>query len=208
MKRLALGLLIGLLIPPLALAIFLFKGGVPVAVADRPFPWEEQVAPKLLALRIGREMPKNPPMEADSYNFQSGMQIYRSQCASCHGLYGQPSSFGQHMYPKAPELWKLHSNGAVGVSDDPVGETYWKVANGIRLTGMPAYKGVLNDTQMWQVSLLLANANKPLPVEVLELLKKPLPAEPLPAAVSPSPEQYPGLPELPKLPVAPAPNNK
>jgi len=26
----------------------------------------------------------------------------------------------------------------VGVSDDEPGETYWKVANGIRLTGMPA----------------------------------------------------------------------
>ena len=51
----------------------------------------------------------------------------------------------------------------MGVSDDPPGETYWKVANGIRLTGMPSYKGVLTDTQMWQVSLLLANADKPLP---------------------------------------------
>jgi len=38
------------------------------------------------------------------------------------------------------------------VSDDEPGETYWKVANGIRLTGMPAYKNVLTDTQMWQVT--------------------------------------------------------
>jgi len=46
------------------------------------------------------------------------------------------------------------------VTDDEPGETYWKVANGIRLTGMPAFKQSLSDTQMWQVSLLLANANK------------------------------------------------
>ena len=42
----------------------------------------------------------------------------------------------------------------VGVSDDEPGETYWKVANGIRLSGMPAYTHILTETQMWQVSLL------------------------------------------------------
>jgi len=56
------------------------------------------------------------------------------------------------------------------VSDDPPGETYWKVANGVRLTGMPAYKDVLTDTQMWQVSLLLANADKPLPPAAVAVL--------------------------------------
>jgi mono/diheme cytochrome c family protein len=64
------------------------------------------------------------------------------------------------------------------VSDDPVGETYWKVTNGIRLSGMPAFNHVLNQTQMWQVSLLLANADKPLPPGVLTLLKQPLNPDP------------------------------
>ena len=75
------------------------------------------------------------------------------------------------MYPAAPPLWEKHHNGdVVGVSDDPPGETYWKVANGIRLTGMPAYKEVLTDNEMWQVSLLLANADKPLPPAAVAIL--------------------------------------
>ena len=78
------------------------------------------------------------------------------------------------MFPKAPQLWQPHGNGVVGVSDDPPGETYWKVANGIRLSGMPSFRRVLNDTQMWQVSMLLASANKPLPANVLTLLKQPI----------------------------------
>jgi mono/diheme cytochrome c family protein len=45
------------------------------------------------------------------------------------------------------------------VTDDPAGETYWKVENGIRLSGMPGFKGALTDQQMWQVSILLANAH-------------------------------------------------
>jgi mono/diheme cytochrome c family protein len=59
----------------------------------------------------------------------------------------------------------------MGVTDDPPGETYWKVANGIRLTGMPSFEKVLTDTEMWQVSLLLANADKPLPPEAADILR-------------------------------------
>ena len=76
-----------------------------------------------------------------------------------------------HMFPRAPQLWMKHRNSdVVGVSDDPPGETYWKVANGLRLTGMPAFNKVLTETQMWQVSVLLANADKPLPPAALDLV--------------------------------------
>ncbi len=78
------------------------------------------------------------------------------------------------MFPHAPPLWKKHHGDVVGVSDDPPGETYWKVANGIRLTGMPAFNKTLSENEMWQVSLLLANADKPLPPAALVLLKEPL----------------------------------
>jgi hypothetical protein len=89
-----------------------------------------------------------------------------------------PSEFGKTMYPSAPQLWEPHGGGVVGVSDDPVGETYWKVKNGIRLSGMPSFEHVLNDTQMWQVSQLMASADKPLPGNVLDLMKKPLELDP------------------------------
>ncbi len=76
------------------------------------------------------------------------------------------------MYPGAPPLWEKHPNvPAVGVSDDPPGETYWKVANGIRLTGMPEFKTQLNDTEIWQVTLLLSNADKALPAEALSIVR-------------------------------------
>ena len=70
--------------------------------------------------------------------------------------------------PKPVALFK-----GKGVTDDPAGETYWKVANGIRLTGMPGFTGSLTTDQMWQVSLLLANADK-LPADVNNALMEPL----------------------------------
>jgi mono/diheme cytochrome c family protein len=59
---------------------------------------------------------------------------------------------------------------------------YWKAANGIRMTGMPSFKGALMDTQLWQVALLVTNADK-LPDSVKkELAPGPSPAETAPAA--------------------------
>ena len=138
-----------------------------------------------LHARIDKEMPKSSPIEPSATNLETGAHIYRQQCAACHGLYGRPSSFASHMYPHAPQLWAPHRDGVVGVSDDPPGETYWKVANGIRLTGMPSYNKVLSETQMWQVTLLLANADKPLPPGTLELLKQPLDLDPAALAAPP-----------------------
>jgi len=164
MGRIVFGVILGLILGPLAVLAWFHWGNVPVAVADPPFPMERRIAQGALNARVAREMPGNPPIQVDQDNLTAGAEVYRDQCAACHGFYGKPSSFGAHMYPSAPGLWVKHKNSdVVGVSDDPPGETYWKVANGIRLTGMPSFKNTLSDTQMWQVSLLLANANKPLP---------------------------------------------
>jgi mono/diheme cytochrome c family protein len=57
------------------------------------------------------------------------------------------------MYPKPPALLE-----GKGVTDDPAGETYWKVAGGIRMTGMPGFQQTLSSTEMWQVSIVLAHA--------------------------------------------------
>jgi thiosulfate dehydrogenase len=171
MGRIVLGVVIGIILVPVAVLAWLHFGRVPVAVADAPFPQEERLVHDPLNARIDREVIKTPPIQPDEQNLVAGAHIYREQCAACHGMHNKPSSFGPHMYPDAPPLWeKHHDDAVVGVSDDPPGETYWKVANGIRLTGMPSYKDVLTDTEMWQVSLLLANADKPLPPTALDIL--------------------------------------
>jgi mono/diheme cytochrome c family protein len=188
MGRVLLGIILGILLVPVAVMAWFHFGNPPVAVADTPFPMERQITRIPLNARMDREMVTTPPIQADETAFVAGAEIYREQCSACHGFHGKPSSFGAQMFPKAPQLWEKHKNSAVvGVSDDPPGETYWKVANGIRLTGMPAYKGVLGETEMWQVSLLLANANKVLPAETVDILRGVAPSAPMPIP-SPVPE--------------------
>jgi len=174
MLRLIFGIILGLVLLPVVAWAWLTYGHPPVAVADALLPFERYVTEIPLHARIDREMPKAVQIEANEATFVAGAHVYREQCAFCHGLAGSSSQAGKHMFPDAPPLWEKHHGDVVGVSDDPAGETYWKVANGIRLTGMPAYKQVLSETEMWQVSVLLANADKPLPPAALTLLKEPL----------------------------------
>jgi mono/diheme cytochrome c family protein len=177
MGRVLLGIFLGLVFVPVALLGWLWRGHVPVAVADPPLPYEQQLAGMSLHTRIDRELEKISPIQSDEGNLTAGARVYSEKCVVCHGLHGKPSVFGSHMFPSAPPLWEKHDdNDIVGVSDDMPGATYWKVANGIRLTGMPSYKGVLTENEIWQVSLLLANADKPLPPAVVEILRGKLPA--------------------------------
>jgi thiosulfate dehydrogenase len=170
-----LGFLIGIAAVATGLFAYLKFGPLPVAVADAPLPFEKQVVKLPLNARIERET-KTAPFGISEDVFESGAHVYRAQCASCHGTPGHDVGFAKHMFPSAPQLWRSHgSHGVVGVSDDEPGETYWKVANGIRLSGMPSYAHVLSDAEMWQVSLLLKNADKELPGPVTAILNSPTP---------------------------------
>jgi thiosulfate dehydrogenase len=182
MGRVLFGILLGLTLAPLLVYGWFRYGHPPVAVTDKPLPFERQITHVPLNARIDREMPKTAPIEPNEENLVAGAQIYRDQCAACHGFYGKPSAFAKHMYPAAPQLWAKHANSdVVGVSDDPSGETFWKVDNGIRLTGMPAFHYVLSEAEIWQVSVLLANADKPLPPSALSIVKGEAPAASAPA---------------------------
>ena len=134
-----LGFLLGIVAVSVGLFAYLKFGPLPVAVADAPLPFEKQIVRLPLNARIEREV-KNAPFGISEDVFESGAKVYRAQCASCHGTPGHDVAYAKHMFPSAPQLWKAHgTHGVVGVSDDEAGETYWKVANGIRLSGMPSY---------------------------------------------------------------------
>jgi mono/diheme cytochrome c family protein len=118
-----------------------------------------------LGARISREAPATATLPATPENLVAGAKLYRENCAFCHGASGAPKTpAARGMYPPPPQLLQ-----GKGVSDDPVGETYWKVANGIRLTGMPDYRPSLSETQIWQFSQMLANSDK-LPQEARAVL--------------------------------------
>jgi thiosulfate dehydrogenase len=160
LKALIVGVVLGAALVLGGIWMYFTTGRAPVATTDPPLPFERKIAHAALNAHLDREVRSGPAVPADETNFLAGAEVYKQHCAVCHGLPGtEPTHISQGMYPKPPQLFK-----GTGVTDDPTWETYWKAAHGIRMTGMPGFQGRLTDVQLWQVSHLLANADKISPV--------------------------------------------
>jgi thiosulfate dehydrogenase len=195
MKGFLVGLILGLIILPVVLFFYIETGQAPAAATDAPLPFEKFIAKGALKARIKKETQDRELSTFNAGDLAAGAEVYRTDCAFCHGLPLQaPSAASQGMFPHAPQLFTAKET----VTDDPVGVTYWKVKNGIRLTGMPGFQKALNDQQMWQVSALMASADK-LPPDVLRNL---LPAAAQADASSVAPGATPAQTPAPVTPPA------
>jgi thiosulfate dehydrogenase len=161
------GIVVGLIIFPLLVMVYLASGMAPAAATDPPMPFERFIAGTALHSRIAREAPNRDAAGLTTSDLVAGADVYKKNCSICHGAYQQPApAISKAMFPGAPQL--LIPEGMV--TDDPVGVTYWKVQHGIRLSGMPSFESILNDQQIWDVSALLQQVNR-LPAEAQEALK-------------------------------------
>ena len=153
MKPFFIGMVIGWIVLPVIGFLYLRFGYVPVAVNGPVIPFEELLAGTAVQARIAREAPTKAAFPASEENLVAGAKIYREQCVDCHGQAGGiPSAVSKGMYPPPPQFFERKVMG-----NDPVGQNYWIVANGIRLTGMPGYRQSLTEQQLWQVSQFLSN---------------------------------------------------
>ena len=158
MGKFIVGVLVGVLLVLGAGFLFLTRGGMPVATRGGPLPLERFLTSRALTHAIAKEADRPSPLQPTEANLLSGAKVYRAQCEVCHGQPGQqvPGAIARGMFPRPPLLMPPKK----GVTDDPVGESYWKVKNGIRLTGMPGFEGSLTEDELWQVSLLLLKADQ------------------------------------------------
>jgi thiosulfate dehydrogenase len=133
------------------------SGGVSLATTAAPLPLEKTVAKLALDASIGTARGSTNPLLVDDTNMLAGAHIYIENCAVCHSVPShQQTSLAKGMFPAPPQLFEKEGT----VTDDPQGVTYWKVTNGIRLSGMPGFGSTLSDTERWQVALLLGQADK------------------------------------------------
>ena len=163
------GLITGVAVVPIAFYLYMRSGRAPVATSAPPMPMEKILANSALHAKLREEAPKTAPIRADETALLAGVRVYRDDCAVCHGVPHQPATaVSKGMYPRPPQLFQLDEM----VTDDPAGVTFWKAKYGIRLSGMPGFQASLSDEQLWQVSLLLARADK-LPTSVQQALTAP-----------------------------------
>jgi thiosulfate dehydrogenase len=184
MKGFVVGVLVGVALLAGSVYFYFVSGMAPAAVSDPPMMMERKMANKSLDAHIDKADVPAPPIQPSDDNYFAAAKLYKDQCAGCHGLPNQPPpAISQNMFPDATLMFK-----GKGVSDDPPQESYWKIKNGIRLTGMPTFKGVLSDTQLWQLALFVANTDK-LPDSAKSLLVPDVPSAAMPSVVPALPKK-------------------
>jgi thiosulfate dehydrogenase len=134
-------------------------GMVPAAALNgAPLPLEHWAARTSLRATLAAQAPKGPnPVKLTDENLIAGITLFGQHCAICHGTAkgeSAASPVARGEYPPPPQM------ASDGVEDDPEGWTWWKIENGIRWTGMPAWKGTLTDQQIWTLALFLKHMNK------------------------------------------------
>jgi cytochrome c553 len=93
----------------------------------------------------GKDTPN--PMAVTPGVLAAGQEHFGHHCGICHGLDGQATGvpFAEKMSPSIPSL------ASSDVQEYKDGQLKWIIENGINPSGMPSWKGILNDDEMWKI---------------------------------------------------------
>ena len=145
--KLFAGIVLGILIVFLGAFVIAATGSFDVAAKSGEGKFEKKVATFTLMRSVARRAPKekNPFPESPEL-LRSGLAHYKENCVMCHGAPGvEETEAAMGLNPPAPDL----TLPAIQNMSD--GELYWIVANGIRMTGMPAFSLTHKKEEIWHL---------------------------------------------------------
>ncbi|WP_201837720.1 c-type cytochrome [Microvirga zambiensis] len=101
-----------------------------------------------------------PPLDlANADVIARGLVLFENHCLQCHGAPGvAPGVIGLGMNPSPPNFAQMGR-------DLSAPEMYWSISNGIKLTGMPAWRFRLSEDERWALVAFLKSAPKLTPAE-------------------------------------------
>jgi mono/diheme cytochrome c family protein len=131
---------------PVAMSALVIIGLAGCGVS-KPGSVESTVAKEIKSkVTVGGKNDKNPIVySADAA--KEGGEHFQHHCQICHGLDGQNTGvpFAEQMSPPVADL------ASKDVQDYTDGQLRWIIQNGIGPSGMPAWKGILEDDEMWKI---------------------------------------------------------
>jgi len=106
---------------------------------------ESSVARRLVRLSIPADV-KNMKNPAGGDAWRDAVDHYEDHCAACHGKDGRGKThIGENMYPRVPDL----ASDTIQQMTD--GELFGVIQNGVRWTGMPAWKSEHSEDDTWKL---------------------------------------------------------
>jgi mono/diheme cytochrome c family protein len=153
------GFVLGVIITLIAIFggsyLYMKLGLFDVSAIPAPGSMERHMAFMSLDASVERRAPTGPnPVALTDDVLIDAAKEYEEHCSMCHGSQNSKAmTFGNKLSPRAPNLIRHPM-------DDPDGEIYWVIQNGIRMSGMPAWSGHFSDNTTWGIVHLLKNVDK------------------------------------------------
>lgn len=153
--------LLGLAVLPIAAALAVLSGRAPADAIAEPPQWESFAGRAALykSLAMRARGLRDPIPDSDAGELMAGLKLYRMNCAGCHGDYRRPSDWGSRgFYPRVPQF---------GVEPSPLtsAEAFVVLRDGIRYSGMGAWRDLANERDRWRMAGFVTRLHR-LPPEV------------------------------------------
>jgi mono/diheme cytochrome c family protein len=146
----------------LAFGVFLVSrlGWYPVGADNPPSGLERMLASRAMNVYVDKHRPAGDnPAPPTPGNLAAGAKAYEDHCALCHGgAKAKISVLHDKFSPPAPQLINR-------IPHDADAWLFWVTKHGVRMTGMPAWDGVLSDDDMWKIVAFIKHSNR-LPADV------------------------------------------
>lgn len=138
----------GLVAAPVLVVLAATMGWLPSNAVSAPPKWETSIGGRALDASLEKRAKglKNPIAANDATALAAGRQLYAMNCAGCHGDAKGASDWGSKgFYPRVPQFWQ----DRVEISPE---EAYAAVHDGIRYSGMGAWRDLMKEDDMWKVA--------------------------------------------------------
>ena len=125
-----------------------------LAADQEPGRLERTIASQLVRLSIPAEAEQQVnPLGSQPDTWREAVKHYQDHCAACHGRDGKgDTEIGRNMYPRVPDLTsedvQARSDGAI----------FHIIQNGVRWTGMPAWREEHSPDDTWKLVAFLRKA--------------------------------------------------
>jgi mono/diheme cytochrome c family protein len=128
-------------------------GLFPIGADNPPGRVERMLASRAMNVYADKHKPEGDnPIPPLPENLTRGAQQYEEHCAVCHGGARAKISPMQNQFsPPAPQLINR-------IPHDPPSWLFWVTQHGVRMTGMPAWAGVLSDEDIWKIVAFIKNS--------------------------------------------------
>jgi mono/diheme cytochrome c family protein len=155
--KLLTAFILGSISLPLLIVLVGVLGYLPSSATSAPPGIEASIGMRALDASLEHRSKglKNPIAANDKAALAAGAKLYADGCAGCHGDAKAPSAWGSKgFYPRVPQFWQEGS-------DVTPEEAYAAIHDGIRYSGMGAWRDIMKPDDMWKVANFVASIRAP-----------------------------------------------